>query len=106
VAIGVAPQTYWSNYSSKSATVSRTISHTFGEWAVLKLMYAAMQCASQPWQHLAITHFEHRQPITLQEQSNRELWPNITSQPLILLTNLQVRLDLAKFVTRLQSESA
>jgi hypothetical protein len=44
-------------------------------------MYAAMQCASQAWLHVAIIHFEHRQLITLQEQSNRELWPNITSQP-------------------------
>ncbi len=36
---------------------SKTIPHAFGERAVLKLMYAGDQRASQTWQHVAITDF-------------------------------------------------
>ncbi len=51
---------------------SKTIPHAFGERAVLKLMYAAIQRASQTWQRVAITDFERQQLITLREQLNRE----------------------------------
>jgi putative transposase len=51
---------------------SKTIPHAFGERAVLKLMYAAIQRASQTWQRVAITDFERQQLITLYEQLNRE----------------------------------
>lgn len=51
---------------------SKTIPHAFGERAVLKLMYAAIQRASQTWQRVAITDFERQQLITLRDQLNRE----------------------------------
>jgi putative transposase len=51
---------------------SKTISHAFGERPVLKLMYAAIQRASQTWQRVAITDFERQQLITLREHLNRE----------------------------------
>jgi transposase-like protein len=51
---------------------SKTIPHAFGERAVLKLMYAAIQRASQTWQRVAITDFERQQLSTLREQLNRE----------------------------------
>ena len=47
---------------------SKTIPHAFGERAVLKLMYAAIQRASQTWQCVVITDFERKQLITLREQ--------------------------------------
>jgi len=47
---------------------TRTIPHAFGERAVLKLMFAAVQRASQTWQRVAITDFEHKQLITLREE--------------------------------------
>ena len=47
---------------------TRTIPHAFGERAVLKLMFAAVQRASQTWQRVAITDFERKQLITLREE--------------------------------------
>ncbi len=51
---------------------SNTIPHAFGEHAVLKLMYAALQRASCTWQRVAITDFERKQLLTLREELNRE----------------------------------
>jgi putative transposase len=50
---------------------TRTIPHAFGERAVLKLMYAAIQRASQTWQRIAITDFERKQLATLREELNQ-----------------------------------
>jgi transposase-like protein len=50
---------------------TRTIPHAFGERAVLKLMYAAIQRASQTWQRIAITDFERKQLQTLREELNQ-----------------------------------
>jgi putative transposase len=49
---------------------TRTIPHAFGERAVLKLMFAAIQRASQTWQRVVITDFERKQLITLREELN------------------------------------
>lgn len=51
---------------------SKTIPHAFGERAVLKLMYAALQRASRTWQRVAITDFERKQLLTLREELDRE----------------------------------
>lgn len=51
---------------------SKTIPHAFGERAVLKLMYAALQRASRTWQRMAITDFERKQLLTLSEELDRE----------------------------------
>jgi transposase-like protein len=50
---------------------TRTIPHAFGERAVLKLMYASIQRASQTWQRIAITDFERKQLETLREELNQ-----------------------------------
>ena len=47
---------------------SKTIPHAFGERAVLKLMYAALQRTSYTWQRVAITDFERKQLRTLREE--------------------------------------
>jgi hypothetical protein len=39
------------------------IPHSFGERAVLKLMYAALIRAAERWRGLRMTEFEHRQLI-------------------------------------------
>ncbi len=51
---------------------SKTIPHAFGERAVLKLMYAALQRASGTWQRVVITDFERKQLLTLREELDRE----------------------------------
>ena len=51
---------------------TNTIPHAFGERAVLKLMYAALQRASRTWQRVAITDFERKQLLTLREDLDRE----------------------------------
>ncbi|MCP9469503.1 MAG: IS256 family transposase [Nitrospira sp.] len=51
---------------------SHTIPHAFGERAVLKLRYAALQRASGTWQRVAITDFERKQLLTLSEELDRE----------------------------------
>lgn len=51
---------------------SHTIPHAFGERAVLKLMYAALQRASRTWQRVVITDFERKQLLTLREELDRE----------------------------------
>jgi transposase-like protein len=51
---------------------TKTIPHAFGERAVLKLMYAALDRASRSWQRVAITDFERKQLETLREEINRE----------------------------------
>ena len=51
---------------------SNTIPHAFGERAVLKLMYAALQRASCTWQRVAITDFERKQLLTLREELDRQ----------------------------------
>jgi hypothetical protein len=51
---------------------TRTIPHAFGERAVLKLMFAAVQRASQTWQRVVITDFERKQLITLREELNAQ----------------------------------
>lgn len=51
---------------------SNTIPHAFGERAVLKLMYAALQRASRTWQRVLITDFERKQLLTLREELDRE----------------------------------
>jgi transposase-like protein len=51
---------------------SKTIPHAFGERAVLKLMYAALQRASRTWQRVVITDFERKQLMTLREELDRE----------------------------------
>src|SRR5688572_13752953 len=52
---------------------SKTIPHAFGERAVLKLMYAALQRASRTWQRVAITDFERKQLLALSEELDRGL---------------------------------
>lgn len=51
---------------------SKTLPHAFGERAVLKLMYAALQRASRTWQRVAINDFERKQLLTLSEELARE----------------------------------
>lgn len=51
---------------------SNTIPHAFGERAVLKLMYAALQRASCTWQRVAITDFGRKQWLTLREALDRQ----------------------------------
>lgn len=51
---------------------SKTIPHAFGERAVLKLMYAALQRASGTWQRVVITDFEQKQLLTLREDLDRQ----------------------------------
>lgn len=55
---------------------SNTILHAFGERAVLKLLYAALQRASCTWQRVVITDFERNQLLTLREELDPEFHDN------------------------------
>jgi putative transposase len=46
---------------------TKTIPHAFGERAVMKLMFAAIERASKSWKGVPITQFERRQILALQQ---------------------------------------
>jgi putative transposase len=47
---------------------TKTIPHAFGERAVVKLMFAAIERASKSWKGVPITQFEQRQILALQQE--------------------------------------
>lgn len=51
---------------------TKVIPHSFGERAVLKLMYAALIRASQSWRRVVINEFEKRQIEELRGQIEEE----------------------------------
>lgn len=51
---------------------TKTLPNAFGEKAVHKLMYAALERASPTWQRVVITDFEGKQLETIREDINGE----------------------------------
>lgn len=60
---------------------TKVIPHAFGERAVMKLMFAALMCASHTWRGVPIGDFERRQMDTLREELNR-CFENRTAAPI------------------------
>jgi hypothetical protein len=51
---------------------SKVIPHAFGERAVMKLMLAALLCASESWRGIRVTEFELRQLQLLRNELNEQ----------------------------------
>jgi mutator family transposase len=51
---------------------TKIIPHSFGEKAVMKLMYAALMRARQGWRNVVITSFEVKQIQSLRDHLNKE----------------------------------
>lgn len=61
---------------------TKVIPHAFGERAVMKLMFAALMCASHTWRGVPTSDFERRQLDTLREELNQR-FENRTAAPII-----------------------
>ena len=55
----------------------KIIANTFGEKAVLKLMFAAMTRAAERWRAVKVTDFERRQMTALRQELDEQYEANI-----------------------------
>ncbi len=64
---------------------TKVIPHAFGERAVLKLMYAALIRAAEPWRGLRMTEFDQRQLTAIRDELDRahaaRTAPVVTASP-------------------------
>jgi putative transposase len=69
------------------------IPHTFGERAVLKLMYAALIRAAEHWRGIRITEFERRQLKAVRDEIDNEFSARTTPTTKTTLTASPTRLS-------------